>query len=185
MHKLYYVAMSNLYSQLNLRLGLRLTKTSPDRLALQNWIRINCERQTVLSVGVAWYTMIEPSLVDSLAWVTVDSDPNKAKFGSVSHAHITSKLCDTGISSKFSRMIINGVFGWGIDTTTETLLSLKTAKRLLADNGKLLIGVNDINRRLLPNFRNIVVQAGFLIVREWVVDPDPSSRHTFIEVEHA
>jgi hypothetical protein len=107
--------------------------------------------KAVLFVGCDWYTRWYPTLFDwcsDVVFATVERDPAKARFGSRRHHTIGSLDELEWASASCDLVILNGVFGFGIDSPADKARALETAHRLLTPGGRLLIGYNDADEVL-------------------------------------
>ncbi len=100
--------------------------------------------KTVLFVGCRWYTKTYADLVQGKDFWTIEIDADQAKFGAKHHI-IDSflNLSQHVAPGAFDAIVLNGVFGWGIDTPVDTELALAETMRALSPGGLLVIGYND------------------------------------------
>jgi SAM-dependent methyltransferase len=99
----------------------------------------------VLFVGCRWYTKIYADIFQGREYWTIEIDPDQAKFGSPGRHIIDSylNLNRHAAPEGFDAIILNGVFGWGIDSPSDTELAFAETWRALAPGGTLVIGYND------------------------------------------
>lgn len=115
----------------------------PDRRVLVEQILVPLARSRarVLFVGTRFYTRRYPALFEADHLVTLDRDPRMARFGA--QQHHTSDLADARHLGRFDAVIANGVFGWGIDSSSEAERALQACAGLLRPGGWLILGTND------------------------------------------
>ena len=100
----------------------------------------------VLFVGVRGYTRLYGDAFHAAGtefWTT-DIDPDAAQYGAPDR-HVTADLrsLDEAFARGFFQVVmLNGVFGWGIDEPGDMDLALAAAERVLSPGGTLLIGWN-------------------------------------------
>lgn len=100
----------------------------------------------ILSVGChpysAWYADLF-NVHPFIAYETVDPDPAAAKFGSALH-HWPRGFSDlkdeAALHGAYDVILINGVFGYGIDSEIEKRQAFATSAALLKKGGLLIIG---------------------------------------------
>lgn len=102
----------------------------------------------ILFVGCSEFTSWYPELFENtpVAFDTVDSDPEKAPFGSPRRHFVRSfeSLSDMAVLREtYDLVVLNGVFGYGIDTSTSKKTALDTAGALLEIGGAMVIGYGD------------------------------------------
>jgi hypothetical protein len=130
----------------------------PDRRLLERILAVCAGREDLrpaLFVGVRFYTRRYPRGFPRGSLVTIDPNPAMGRYGS--HGHVVGRLEDLGRHfppSHFRLIIVNGVFGWGIDSQEEAGLALEACHRGLAPGGTLVIGLNE-ERPLTPNLQSL------------------------------
>jgi len=99
----------------------------------------------VLFVGVAKYTAHYAQWFQNATWYrTIDLRREMARYGSKNN-HI---ICDIVRVNEhfhgilFDVVILNGVFGWGLDKVEDQEKALKAIRQILKTGGVLLIGWN-------------------------------------------
>jgi SAM-dependent methyltransferase len=180
-----YQAQTIRLKGLNFRLELPNRRVLEDEilLALANDHKV----KRVLFVGCRWYTKIYSDSFPAQAYWTIEIDPDQAKFGSKSN-HITDSYLNLSqhvSADTFDAIVINGVFGWGIDAPAETELALAETMRALTPGGIVVIGYNntpdnhpsfiDVPSPLLATF--VPDELGGLGQR--FVTPNDPGNHTF------
>ena len=106
----------------------------------------------VLFVGCEFYTKWYPRVFEfftDILFATVEPEPSRARFGSKNHHTVGTMetLADSpGHRSSYDLVILNGIFGFGMDTPEEKTKAFETAYELLKPGGKFLVGYNDIDR---------------------------------------
>ena len=101
--------------------------------------------QKVLFVGVDEYTAWYHRLFPANVFESLDIDPLKARFGSPSH-HIVgdcSKVLVDGRRGPYDTVILNGVYGWGLDEGDQLFGCLNGIAAILAPKGMLVFGFNE------------------------------------------
>jgi SAM-dependent methyltransferase len=128
--------------------GLDFRLELPNRRVLEDTILTGLAHdpqvKSVLFVGCRWYTKTYADLLKGKDFWTIEIDPDQAKFGATNHI-IDSylNLSQHVAPGAFDAIVLNGVFGWGIDTPADTELALAETLRALSPGGQLVIGYND------------------------------------------
>lgn len=165
---------------------------TPNRRVLEDIIlpslAADPRNRRVLFVGCQWYTKIYAALFTNSEYWTIELDPAQAKFGSQGRHIVDSYLnlsrhADAGA---FDLVILNGVFGWGIDTPAETEIAVYETLRALAPGGLAVIGYNDVPGNQ-PSFLHYPSRALEMLVPDIFeplgvteyVTPNDHDRHTF------
>lgn len=120
-----------------------------DRAYLQKVILpalVRVAPQRVLSVGVRGYTRTVEKAFDAArtAFWTVDIDPAAAVHGAPGR-HVTVDVRRLGTAfppAYFDVVLLNGVFGWGVDEPEQMNQALHAVASVLVDEGMLLVGWN-------------------------------------------
>lgn len=100
----------------------------------------------VLFVGCRWYTKIYGAIFANSEYWTIEIDPDQAKFGAGGGRHIVDSYLNLSKHVKpefFDAIVINGVFGWGIDNPADTETALAETLQALRPGGVMVIGYND------------------------------------------
>lgn len=138
-----------------------------DRRILEKFIFrdlcFNNDVQDILFVGCSKITSWYPTLFNFFFrknFVTVDPDINMIKYGS-KKKHYVAKFEDIGNNNKFRDrfdiIIINGVFGYGINTKKDQIKTINASRFLLKKGGLLNIGFRnkqdnpDLNLSIIDN----------------------------------
>lgn len=100
----------------------------------------------VLFVGTRWYTRSYERIFERHRFLTMDIDARAARHGS-SQGHITA--CTTRVDAYFEPgsldlIVLNGVFGWGLDERAEVETAVVGFHRALRAGGAMLVGWNDV-----------------------------------------
>jgi SAM-dependent methyltransferase len=100
----------------------------------------------ILFVGVRGYTRSYGSMFQGLPteYWTSDIDPAVAAFGAPNR-HVTEDVRDLDSAFPpgfFDLVVLNGVFGWGVDRTDDMDRALDAIAAVLRSGGALLIGWN-------------------------------------------
>lgn len=128
--------------------GLDFRLEVPNRRVLEDVIlpelakSPNCRR--VLFVGCRWYTKIYAAIFRKAEYWTIEIDPSQAKFGSQGR-HIVDSYLNLSRHvepGSFDAIVLNGVFGWGIDTPADTEVALYETLRALNPGGIAVVGYN-------------------------------------------
>ena len=129
-------------------LGLANPIRNADRATLEQVIlpayAQRSDIRTVLFVGCDWYTRHYERLLPVPAYLTIDPDPWKSRFGS--RRHIVAGLQNLGAhvqSSSLDLVICNGVFGWGLDSRADCEQAFDACFQALRPAGELVLGWND------------------------------------------
>ena len=105
--------------------------------------------QHILSVGVRAYTRHHEALLAPHRLSTIDIDPAVARHGSTLR-HVVGSVCDADrhfAAESFDAVVMNGVFGWGLDTRADVDTALIALHHVLRPGGLLVIGWNDVALR--------------------------------------
>lgn len=102
--------------------------------------------QRVLFVGVRGYTRSYMHVFrgSAVEFWTSDIDPAVARYGSPNR-HVTEDVRDLDAAFPpefFEVAILNGVLGWGVDTSEDMRRALVATEAVLAPRGLLLLGCN-------------------------------------------
>jgi hypothetical protein len=180
------------YQAQTLRLkGLDFRLELPNRRVIEDHIlptlAADPQVNRVLFVGCRWYTKIYADIFAGKDYWTIEIDPEQAKFGSPGR-HIVDSYLNLGhhaAAASFDAIVINGVFGWGIDSPADTELSLAETMRALKPGGIVVIGYNDTPENH-PSYLD-VESAGlahfapfdFPVLGQRHVTPHDPGNHTF------
>jgi SAM-dependent methyltransferase len=129
--------------------GLDFRLELPNRRVLEDTVLPGLANEpgvhTVLFVGCRWYTKIYAAIFKRQQYWTIEIDPEQAKFGSQNHHIIDSylNLSRHVEPGTFDAIVINGVFGWGIDAPAETEVALYETLRALRPGGLVIVGYNN------------------------------------------
>jgi hypothetical protein len=128
--------------------GLDFRLELPNRRVLEDTILTGLARdpqvKTVLFVGCRWYTKTYADLLEGKEFWTIEIDADQAKFGAKNHiVDSYLNLSQHVAPGVFDAIVLNGVFGWGIDTPADTELALAETLRALSPGAQLIIGYND------------------------------------------
>lgn len=117
----------------------------------------------ILSIGVRPYTQGYEALLAGQRYRTLDIDPAAAPYGS-SQGHVVASVGDADghfTPCSFDVVLMNGVFGWGLDRRDEVEAAVLTLHRLLRPGGLLVVGWNDVALRRPFAFSELQALAGF------------------------
>ncbi|MBX9924866.1 MAG: class I SAM-dependent methyltransferase [Hyphomicrobiaceae bacterium] len=173
--------------------GLDFRLEVPNRRVLEDVILPSLARdpkvRRVLFVGCRWYTKIYAAMFRNSQYWTIEIDPTQAKFGSQDR-HIVDSYLNLSRHvepSSFDAVVLNGVFGWGIDTPADTEVALYETLRALNPGGVAIIGYNATEQNH-PAFLDVPSEAMGLFEpfemealggSEYVTPGDPG-KHTFV-----
>ena len=115
----------------------------PDRRLLEDVILPACGAGggPVLFVGVRFYTRNYASRCGGAEFVTLDRDPAMRRHGARSHA--VAPLEELGRhfpAGHFTHIVVNGVFGWGLDEPGAADRALAACHAALRPGGWLVLG---------------------------------------------
>lgn len=152
--KLYRIGiwqLANLYIRLLPNCKKMLTD---DRLVLERIIfreiYTSGNYSNILFVGCSPFTRWYPTIFDTcpkITFSTVDPDLQKLPDGSKTHhrvARFESLITLPETHEFYDLVILNGVFGYGIDSLEDKLAALKTTHAILKPRGRVLIGYRDL-----------------------------------------
>lgn len=103
----------------------------------------------ILSVGVARYTRFYERLFPGAVFETVDIDPGNAQWGSKQRHYVggIAELPPQTDGSKYDVVLFNGVYGWGVNSSSDLSASLEAMASMLADDGVMVFGWNCVPSR--------------------------------------
>jgi hypothetical protein len=102
----------------------------------------------VLFVGVEWYTAEYVALFPAGHLVTVDINPDVARYGSPRHQTVdVRRLTEVSPPHAFAAIVCNGVLGYGVNDADDVLATLVAMRTCLRNGGLLVLGFNDIDGR--------------------------------------
>jgi len=120
-------------------------RKAPSRLFLQDeimpWVSRNCA--SVLFVGTGPYVYQFEKLFRSRHYMTIDPDPAVAVWGA--RRHVVGLVQDIGryaAKSSFDCIIMNGVFGFGVNEPADMRGTIKALHEVLQPDGLLIVGWN-------------------------------------------
>jgi SAM-dependent methyltransferase len=103
---------------------------------------------SLLFVGCADYTRSYQQLFERAQFWTLDVDPACSVHGSSQPGrHVVASLSDVGAlfaPKSFDLVLVNGVFGYGLDDRVEAERALDGCFHILKPGGTLMIGWNDL-----------------------------------------
>ncbi len=127
----------------------RLRHLTHDRYLLENVIfpalHSRVDVRSILFVGCDTYTAHYPSMFADRAFITIDIDPAKAKYGAPRHIVDSAANVEAHFSpGTLDAVICNGVIGWGLDRPDEIDQAARQWFVSLRPGGILLVGWNDL-----------------------------------------
>jgi hypothetical protein len=121
---------------------------SPARVVFEEAIlahyRARPATNTILFVGCAWPTADYPDWFADREFWTIDPDPDARRFAA--HRHVVDGLQNLAAHfprDSFDLIVVNGVFGWGLDTREDCEAALGQCLTRLVPGGELVLGWND------------------------------------------
>ena len=142
-----------LLHRLGVRIGLLLGGSfyfdSEDRTLLENRVlpfyQLSEQHQSILFVGVNWPTQGYVRMFSHKSLVTLDLLPSMARYGSGRHIIASAADIDQYFEPhSLDLVVMNGVFGWGLDSTADIERTVAGFHRCLRPGGHLLVGWNDL-----------------------------------------
>lgn len=124
-------------------------RLSPDRRYLERTLLpalADLRPQRVLFVGTQFYTCHYGAWFTSRGseYWTMDIDPRQAAYGAGGR-HVVGSVVEADRHfppAYFDQVLLNGVFGWGVDTDEDRIRTLAALRRIMKDDGLLIIGWN-------------------------------------------
>lgn len=120
----------------------------PDRIYLEQYLLpafANLGERRVLFVGTAWFTERYAKIFEQPGNCYSTLDRSSRAKGGASDRHYIADLRDIAVlfqPGAFNLVIVNGVFGFGLDKPEDILAALKAVHRVLCPGGHLLLGWN-------------------------------------------
>lgn len=135
--------------RLLMRWGMDTRKRRRDRVVLETIILPSIHRdpsmQKILFVGCAWYTLHYPWMFQDRDFRTLEIDPAAAKYGAPCHIIGSCEAMDSYFQEReLDCIVMNGVFGFGLDTPDALNRSILGMHRALREGGLLVFGWNDL-----------------------------------------
>ncbi|MFO0012250.1 MAG: hypothetical protein ACK553_05870 [Planctomycetota bacterium] len=135
--------------RLLIRFGIDTRKKRLDRVVLEQVIFPELQRGTrmhsILFVGCAWYTLHYPWVFRDKDFRTMEIDPDAACFGADKHLVGSCESLGTLLSrGELDCVILNGVFGFGLNTPDGLNRTLQGIHHALRAGGLLIFGWNDL-----------------------------------------
>jgi SAM-dependent methyltransferase len=162
----------------------------PDRVMLEDVILPHCGAAggPVLFVGVRFYTRRYAGRCAGAEFITLDRDSAMRRYGA--RHHVVAALEDSGAhfpAGHFAQIVVNGVFGWGLDEPAAADRALAACHVALRPGGLLVLGLNE-ERAQTPAIDRLPALARFQPVefaplgRHRVVMPTPFAErsHTYL-----
>jgi SAM-dependent methyltransferase len=136
----------------------------------------------VLFIGCRKYTKHYPRLLAArgLECWTIDIDPIAARWGAPER-HVIGDILDEPShwpASSFDTIILNGVFGFGLNSERDQDAALRACRLLLANDGWLVLGWNtdrSVDPSELPTLQNLFRPSSI---------PGLAQRQTFAKSTH-
>lgn len=130
-------------------LGIDLRKRREDRIVLEDIVfpellsLPDCRR--ILFVGCAWYTSHYPRIFRERTFYTLEIAPEEAKYGSPHHIIDSCVNIDQHFQeSSLDAVIMNGVYGFGLNDMGQIEQTLTAIFRSLRPHGQFIFGWNDL-----------------------------------------
>lgn len=129
--------------------GIDTRKLRKDRILLEQtifpYLSQSDAYQRILFVGTAWYNLHYPRLFQNKEFWTLEIDPKLARFGSPKHIIDSCTNIDRHFDeNSLDCIILNGVFGFGLNDPTDMEQTCFTIHKSLRPNGLLLLGYNTL-----------------------------------------
>jgi SAM-dependent methyltransferase len=172
------------------RLNLPTPLNTTDRRVLEQQIFPEYDSdpaiRNVLFVGCNTYTAhYQREFFPNLNFATIEPDPALSRFGASCHVVAPLEELATHFPTAcFDLIICNGVFGWGLDELDQCDAAFEQCHTCLTDNGKMLLGWDDVPRRTpialeqIPSLGRFHHDA-FPVFGSWRYLTDTPFRHTF------
>ncbi|MDB4944953.1 MAG: methyltransferase type 11 [Labilithrix sp.] len=163
----------------------------PDRRVLQRDILGALARdpavESVLFVGVQWYTARYPESFAGKTFATIDPSPAVARHGGSPHAvGQVQDLAQHFPGQMFDAIVMSGVIGFGLDDPDQVDRALAACAGALRPGGLLVLGINErkpthVDPRSRPAAEAFEdASFGSLGARIDVALPFREKRHTFV-----
>lgn len=132
--------------------GVDSYKKTEDRRVLETvilpWFSQQEEFARVLFVGCKWYTRGYRRFFEGKEYWTLEIDPAGRRYGA--ELHITDSI--ENLRTHFSEdsldlIVVNGVFGWGLNAKDAVEKAFGACFDCLRDGGVFLLGWDDVPRR--------------------------------------
>ena len=108
-------------------------------------ILINNNPQTILDIGREDYQHFYNEFFDGREFWTIDIDPAREEFGSDNHViDSAANVKDHFDENYFDFILMNGVFGWGLNKKDEIESAFSGIYDILKPGGLFLFGYNDV-----------------------------------------
>lgn len=166
---------------------------APDRIYLEDnifpYYNINMSTsiKKVLFVGVEKYTRIYHALLHSMSFWTIEPRSNMAKFARPTH-HFVGYITDINRLSnnaRFDWVILNGVYGWGLNSAEQVQDALNEIYTALNPRGHFLLGWNNMTKYdkigilTFPPLFQLFEKAVFGLTGTHEIVTNSNKRHTF------
>ena len=169
-------------------LGIDTRKLRSDRKILEGTVFPVLENdpniQSILFVGCDWYTLHYGALFRQKRFITMEINPELARYGSEEH-HIDSceNIPRLFPSDSLDCCILNGVFGFGLNERAAMETTLAGIYGTLRPGGWFLFGWNDLPEHRPFPIEELVGLDQFQL-REFpglgsIYESDPINRHRF------
>jgi hypothetical protein len=139
---------AGLHRQL-IRWGWDTRKLRKDRIVLEQVIlpaiHDDPKIQSILFIGCAWYTLHYPSMFRDRNFFTLEIDPAAAKYGGPRHVVGSCETLSSNFrSQELDCIIMNGVFGFGLDSPEALNRTLNGMHVVLRTGGLFVFGWNNL-----------------------------------------
>lgn len=130
-------------------MGLPVPLATEDRRVLEEVIlpfyAARADIREVLSVGVRDYTGHYPGLLPGKSFYTLDNDPLVRRWGGCRHVvDGVENLALHFAPASLDLILLNGVFGWGLDRLEGCEKAIAACHGCLRPGGELVVGWNDV-----------------------------------------
>jgi len=124
-------------------------------------VRWEAGSHDVLFVGVEWYTAEYPSMFPDGNLVTMDVNEAVARYGAPRHVTGDVRELDAQFAPEtFAAIVCNGVFGYGVDSSTDVAQALRAMRACLRPGGIVVVGWNDTDERRVPDLADLAGEVG-------------------------
>jgi hypothetical protein len=184
------VVRGRVYGAMRNWLGMAAPMLTEDRRVLEQIIFAHFRRdpsvKTILFVGCDSYTAhYQRRYFARHNYWTIDPNAAQRRFGA--KQHIVGRLEELGRyfpRGFFDLIILNGVYGWGLNSAVDCDAAISQCHLCLTVAGELLIGWNDVPGRdpaPLSEVRSLwrFTQRSFPALGSWRYLTDTPNRHTF------
>lgn len=143
-------------------------------------------RQRVLFIGCDRYTSRYPRLFDAALFMTMDSDPRKARHGAARHIVAPAQdLARHVAPGSLDAVICNGVLGFGLNDRASFEAAMRACRHALREGGELMLGWNNVAAYAPFDPCKVMLAVGYercgrgSPLGRFRVETDTPTRHTY------